>query len=522
MTYVRMTRRHALALGAALLAGCATTGEDTPIVTTEAGRVRGERYGGVCAFRGVPFAAPPTGPLRWRPPQPVPRWEGVRPALNFSARPMQTGESLPGAADEPMSEDCLYLNVWTPSPARGERLPVMVWIYGGGFSNGSASVPAYYGDALARRGVVVVTVNYRVGSLGFFSHPDLLRDEHAGEAANFGLLDQIAALEWINRNVAAFGGDPDRVTLWGQSAGSMSACLLMASPRAHGLFHRVIGESGGVFAPLAALPPSARATWTIEGAAENGRRWAEGHGCTDIDALRALPIEQVMQRGFPGAHPCIDGALLPDEARMVFASGRQAHVPILIGSNADEAQAIVRRPVASATFAADFQRAFGPTSQALLDLYPTRTDEEAYAARAALERDIRFGWDTRTWARLHAQVAPVFLYHFSHTPPFVDGAPLNGKGACHWAELPYVFDQLAQWPGAWTEADQALADTMAASWVNFASSGDPNGDGARWPAYGADSELAMLFDSAAAAGVLPNRHALDLWDAEFAQRAAQP
>lgn len=523
MQHDGLTRRSVATGAAVSLAACATRAEANPLVMTEAGRIEGERIGAVTVFRAVPFAAPPLGALRWRAPQRAAAWSGLRPVGAFAPRPVQNGESLPGAADEAMSEDCLYLNVWTPEASRDARLPVMVWIYGGGFSNGSASIPAYHGDALARRGVVVVTVAYRVGPFGFFTHPDLVQREASGEASNFGLLDQVAALEWIQRNIAAFGGDRDRVTIWGQSAGSMSACLLMAAPRARGLFHRVIGESGGVFAPLAALPASSREPWTLDGAARNGAAWGQRVGARDIDALRALSVARVMHDGGPrGMHPCIGGAFLPHEPRNVFAAGQQARVPVLIGFNADEARAMVRGVVPAATFTADFQAAFGPTSRALLELYPTTTEAEAYAARAALERDIRFGWDIRTWARLHAPAAPVFMYHFAHTPPFAADAPLAGNGACHWAELPYVFDQLAQWPGAWTERDHTLTDTMATYWVNFARSADPNGAGPQWPRYDAPGEQAMLFDERIVAGALPNNHALDLWDAEFARRAAQP
>lgn len=522
MRRTHLTRRSVALGGVAALTACATSVVTNPIVVTQAGRIEGEHDGGVSVFRGVPFAAPPVGALRWRAPQRVTPWDGVRSATSFAPRPIQTGESLPGAPSEPMSEDCLYLNVWTPSLSPTDHLPVLVWIYGGGFSNGSASIPAYHGDALARRGAVIVSVAYRVGPLGFFSHPDLIRGQAPGEASNFGLLDVIAALEWVQSNISAFGGDRDCVTIWGQSAGSMSACLLMTSPRAENLFHRVIGQSGGVFAPLAALPAMLRESWTLDGAARNGRSWAERIGVRDIDALRALPIERVMQDGGPhGAHPCIGGALLPDEPRNIFAAGRQARVPVLIGSNADEARALIDPPVAAATFDADFQAAFGPTSRELLDFYPTRTDSEAYAARAALERDIRFGWDMRIWARLHAPRAPVFMYHFRRAPPFAVGSPLAGRGACHWAELPYVFDQLVQWPGEWAEADRRLADAMADCWVNFARTGDPHGMGPRWPRYDAEREQVMLFNAGMDIGELPNRRSLDLWDAEFARRSVQ-
>lgn len=505
-------------LGASLLAGCAAVPNSRPpaVISIESGDLQGVQEGGLTVYRGVPFAAPPTGPRRWRAPQPLAPWTGVRMADQFAPRPAQNGESLPGAPAEPMSEDCLYLNIWTPAVSSSDQLPVIVWLYGGGFANGSASIPAYWGDALARKGVVVVNVAYRVGAFGYFAHPELTREAGEGEAANFGLLDQITALEWVQRNISAFGGDPGRVTLMGQSAGSMAVCLLMAAPRAKGLFHRGIGQSGGVFFPFSAAPPALREAWSLPGAEKSGEKLAGRIGASSLAALRAAPAEQILKEADPGAaHPVFDGHLLPDEPRKIFAEGRQARVPVLIGSNSDEARSLITVRVRAETFAEDFARAFLPLPPELMSLYPTATDEEAYGARAALERDLRFGWDMRAWARLHASAAPVFMYHFSRTPPFSPGSPLAGDGACHWAELPYVFDQLDQWPGDWTDEDRRLASRMAGYWVNFAAHGDPNAGAVTWPAYEPAGEQVMLFGDTVKAGTLPNQRALDLFDDAF-------
>lgn len=511
-------RLFAAGLGASLVASCQTTSRSglQETVTTASGRLQGVREAGLAVFRGVPFAAPPTGERRWRAPQPPEAWTGVRPANRFEGRPLQIGDSLPGAPAEPMSEDCLYLNIWTPAASPGDRLPVMVWFYGGGFANGSASIPAYWGDALARKGVVVVTAAYRVGAFGYFAHPELTQEAQPGEAANFGLLDQIAALEWVKENISGFGGDPGRVTIWGQSAGSMAVCLLMASPRAHGLFHRGIGQSGGVFFPFSAAPPALRDAWSLPGAERRGAELAGQLGASSLATLRETPAAQILETAGPGgAHPVFDGHLLPDESRKIFSEGRQARVPVLIGSNNDEARALMAEHVNAETFAADFARDFLPLPPALLSLYPAATDAEAYAARAALERDLRFGWDMRSWARLHAPSAPVFMYNFSRTPSFAPGSPLAGKGACHWAELPFVFDRLDQWPGDWSAQDHLFASRMADCWVAFAATGNPNSGALSWPAYDPAEERVMLFGDKAAPGPLPNRQALDLFDSAF-------
>jgi para-nitrobenzyl esterase len=518
MTGTLSRRAFAIAAVASVAPACQSSrgAAPAPIVAVESGDLRGAREGALAVYRGIPFAAPPVGALRWRAPERPRPWTGVRSAASFAPRPVQNGQSLPGAPQEPMSEDCLYLNVWTPAVSDKERLPVMVWIYGGGFANGSASIPAYWGDALAKRGAVVVTIAYRVGAFGYFAHPELTQQAAPGEAANFGMLDQIAALEWVQRNISGFGGDPGRVTIWGQSAGSMSACLLMASPRARGLFHRAIGESGGVFFPFLAAPPALRDAWTLAGAERAGLQWSGRVGAHSIDELRQASADQIMQGGNPGGvHPIIDGHLLPDEPRKIFAAGQQAPVPVLIGSNADEARSVMNAEVHAASFATDFARDFLPLPDALMSLYPTATDAEARIARAALERDLRFAWDMRSWGRLHARTAPVFMYHFSHAPPFAPGAPLAGKGACHWAELPYVFDQLGQWPGAWTGQDRALAALMADDWIRFATSGDPNSSVASWPRYDRAAERVMVFGDRVEAGALPNRRALDLFDIAF-------
>jgi para-nitrobenzyl esterase len=426
---------------------------------------------------------------------------------------MQRGVSVPGSAIEPVSEDCLTLSIWAPAKSRDERVPIMVWIPGGGFTQESASIPLYWGDKLARRGVMVVTINYRVGLLGFMSHPELSRESGRHSSGNYGLLDQIAALAWIKRNIAAFGGDPERVTIWGQSAGSMSISLLMASPLARGLFQRAIGESGAWFVPPAATRFPERLF--LKGAEEQGVRLASDLGAMSLQALRKLEPEQFLKDGAAGTtHPIIDGYVLPEEPYAAFSAGRQNDVPILIGSNADEGRPMIAGVnVKLATFAEGIGNAFEGSkvvralAEEYLKTYPATNDLEAREARANFERDLRFGWDTWTWARMQTKTgqAKVFSYYFAHLPPYPQGSPFADWRAGHWAELPYVFDHLSQQPWAWSDADRAIANVMATYWTNFAKSGDPNGDGVPvWPNFTNGSERVLHFDDSTTVGGVPN------------------
>ena len=488
-------------------------------VRTEAGRVQGTRTDGVNAYLGLPYAAPPVGPLRWRPPQPAGAWTGVRLATRFAPACMQTGVSMPGETPPKVSEDCLYLNVWSP-PSRTPLAPVMVWIHGGGYSNGSAAMPLYWGDRLARRGVVVVSLGYRLGPLGFLAHPELSRESGYASSGNYGLMDQIAALQWVQRNIAAFGGDPHRVTIFGQSAGAMSVSLLIASPRASGLFQRAIGQSGGVFEPTQLAPG-----YQLAQAEKDGVAYAASLGARSLADLRALPAAKLLE-GEAGVvtHPVIEPWILPLSPYDAFVAGRQNNVPVLIGSNAEEARSLTDlKSVRAASFADDVRRAWGPLPPALIAAYPFVTDEEARRARASLERDLRFGWDMWAWARLEVGRAPVYAYRFSHRPPFPAGSVRAGWGASHFAELWYMFDHLGQEPWAWTAADHQLADTMARYWVNFARSGDPNGPGLpHWPAFVGPRGPTLRLDEPVTVEVAPDLETLQAFDATYAAVRGAP
>ena len=488
---------------------------------TESGTLTGVRENGLSVFKGVPFASPPVGEMRWRPPAPVTPWLGSRKAEAFAPACMQTGVSMPGETPPAVSEDCLYLNIWTPANAPSEHLPVIVWIYGGGYINGSASMPLYWGDRLAHKGVIVVGIAYRLGPLGFLAHPALTRESPHHSSGNYGLMDQIAALEWIHRNIAAFGGDPKNVTIAGQSAGAMSVSILMSSPLAKGLFQRAIAESGGLFEPFQLAPKYLLANAELE-----GEKYAVSLGATSLQQLRQLPAAQLTGNADGTVHPVIEPYVLPALPYETFASGHQNDVPLLLGSNADEARSLTDvTQVKAATFDSDLEHSDGQLPPQLVAAYPYTNDDQAKHARLGLERDLRFGWDMWAWARLQAGTGhtSVHYYLFRQQPPFPAGSTYAGWGASHFAELWYVFDHLDQEPWHWSSADQKLAGEISSYWVNFAKSGNPNGPGLPlWPAFtNADNSVLYLGDPIIVGGVA-NMDGLRVFDAVYDSVRGKP
>jgi para-nitrobenzyl esterase len=490
----------------------------SPKVRIETGWVSGARDDGVSAFLGLPYAAPPVGALRWRPPAPAASWTGVRKATGFQPACMQTGVSMPGEPPPRISEDCLYLNVWTQQVGR-RGAPVIVWIHGGGYSNGATALPLYWGDRLARRGVVVVSLAYRLGPFGYLAHPDLSR-EGEGASGDYGLMDQIAALTWVRNNIAAFGGDPARVTIAGQSAGAMSVSQLIASPAAGGLFQRAIAQSGGLFEPLALAP-----AYQLKQAEQDGLAYAASLGASSVEDLRRLPAARLLEgRAGLVTHPVVGPPVLPISPYDAYVSGRQTRVPVLVGYNAEEARSLTDlKAITAASYAKDLARAWGPLPEGIVAAYPYADDMSARQARADLERDLRFGWDMWAWARLQAASgAPAWFYRFDQQPPFPAGSVRAGWGASHFAELWYMFDHLGQEPWAWTPQDRRLADIMAAYWVNFARTGDPNGKGLPpWPVYDPRTDQVQRLGAAIATGSNPDIRGLQAFDRTYgALRAA--
>jgi para-nitrobenzyl esterase len=505
-------RFSSVILATILLAGAVVAQQ----VVTESGPISGVTENGLTVYKGVPFAAPPLGDLRWRPPVQAVHWTVTRKADAFAPACMQDGVSMPGETPPAVSEDCLYLNIWTPANANPTTrlLPVLVWIYGGGYINGSASMPLYWGDRLAHKGVIVVTIAYRLGPLGFFAHPELTRESPHHSSGNYGLMDQIAALEWIQKNIAAFGGDPKNLTIAGQSSGAISVSILMASPRAKGLFQRAIGESGGLFEPLQLAPK-----YLLANAERDGEKYAASLGAASLQELRRLPASQLTGNAGGISHPVIEPYLLPVSPYEAFTTGRQNDVPLLIGSNADEARALVDvTQVKAATFDSDLEHSFGKLPPPLVSAYPHASDGEAKQARLDLERDLRFGWDMWAWARLQTATghSTVYYYSFTQQPPFPAGSVYEGWGASHFAELWYVFDHLDQSPWHWTVADRNLAEEISSYWVNFARSGNPNGQGLPlWPSFTvADSKVLYLGNPIIVGGVA-NTSSLKVFDSVY-------
>jgi para-nitrobenzyl esterase len=466
---------------------------------------------GVRSFKGIPFAAPPIGELRWSPPQPVKPWFGDRSSERFGPRCMQTGRlGDVDPSDHLMSEDCLYLNVWAPSESADDRLPVMVWIYGGSFHIGSGSERWYDGANLAKKGVIVVTVNYRLDVFGFLAHPELTTESNNHASGNYGLLDQIAALRWVKRNIVAFGGDPDRITVFGESAGSLSVSALMASPLAHGLFQRVIGESGAMLFPVKsafALPDLAKAEQT-------GTKIADILSAHSIAELRAKPAEVLLdavvknpdvQRMYRG--PIIDGWVLPLNPVEIFNKGLQNDVPVLAGSTSDEGTLFTTRAEQATpeTYAEQVHELFGNASEQVLKVYPGDTPEEAKSSFAALFGDQLIAYPTWLWNELQAKTgkAAAYRYLFELRPPSPEPL-LAAAGAFHTAEIFYVFDNLPARDWAWRPEDRRMAEIASSYWTNFAKTGNPNGPGLPdWPPYAGPGGSVMRLAEQSGAGPDP-------------------
>jgi para-nitrobenzyl esterase len=485
-------------------------------VTVDGGRLEGTIDGGLAIFKGIPFAAPPVGDLRWRAPQPGTPWSGVRKADTFAPACMQAmGAPPPGG----VSEDCLYLNVWSPAKTAGEKLPVLVWIYGGGFAGGATSYPVHDGARLATRGVILVSISYRVGQLGFFAHPELSVESPSHTSGNYGLLDMVAGLQWISRNIAAFGGDPKRVTIFGESAGGIAVSMLCASPVAKGLFQGAISQSGGSFGPSSTNPQPGENMRLLSVAETSGVAFAKSAGADSIAALRALSPEKLFEatRGQRGmAWPIVDGYVIPDDQYRLYSAGRFNDTPILVGYNSDEGLSFTRIKKAE-EYVAGVRERYGPFADRLIAAYPPAGDAVTKTARD-LARDSAFGWHTWSWARLQASKGKgkAYLYYFDQHPPRTPGTPEADHGTPHGVDVPYVFENLDDKA---TPEDHHISETMAAYWTNFAKHGDPNGPGLPvWPTFSDATPVVMYLGPTARTGAVPSADSLKVLDQFFAWR----
>jgi para-nitrobenzyl esterase len=455
----------------------------------------------VRTFKGIPYAAPPVGPLRWKDPQPATAWDGVRPASEYGARCMQ-GPIYPDMIfhDNGPSEDCLYLNLWMPAHPTGGRLPVMVWIYGGGFAAGSSSEPRQDGGNLSKQGVMVVSMNYRLGIFGFFSHPELTKESGHDASGNYGLLDQIAALRWVHDNIEieAFGGDPNNVTIFGQSAGSSSVSALVASPLAKGLFQKAIGESGSVFNSSRELRILAKSEAADVHFAEDAL------GTSSLAALRSKSAADLLNAALEHRDVrfsiIVDGYFLPESPFGIYLAGKQSHVPLLAGWNADEgsARAIFGEAEPTpANLAAELHKLFQGRADEAIQLYPASTNEQAKRAAEELSRDRGVGYAMWKWLELQRDTAQVttYRYQFDRKRPRPPGAtgPDPGPRAYHSAEIEYVFNVLPHRAEPWPAEDHEISKLMSTYWANFAKTGDPNGPGLpKWPAYNSSGTFEVM------------------------------
>lgn len=485
--------------------------------TTQQGRLAGIRSKMGMAFLGIPYAAPPVGPLRWRPPQPAPAWEGVRRADSFSAvapQPLPVPNSLYHPGDLPQSEDCLTLNIWTNAGTSAERRPVMVWFHLGAFifgSSGETHGPnggrIFDGSHLADLGAVVVTVNYRLGRLGFLAHPWLTAESEHGASGNYGFMDQVAALRWVRDNIAEFGGDPENVTIFGLSAGSASCSLHIASPLSRGLFRRAIASSGGFMGPAATDSGIFDRLLTLEAAEQRGVALTDALGVENLDALRQVSFGELLMAPLPakpgvwmmealgmrigdGAadtqYPIVDGYAIPDSPGAIIAAGHHNDVGLLTGSTLDDdtgLPGIETLPEYEAYVRGDM----GALAGDALAVYAASDDASAFAASGDLLADRVFGWNNWTMARrMRANgTEPVYYYDWVEPLPIPDGHYVERRrGAGHGSEMPFIFGTFDAYPWSWSDADAKLGEIVSRYWFNFATTGDPNGEGLpAWPAF---------------------------------------
>nr|WP_299418065.1 carboxylesterase family protein [uncultured Emticicia sp.] len=461
------------------------------IIQTANGKVEGYLKENLRIFKGIPFAAPPVGEFRWKAPQPVQSWSGIKKCTAFSASPIQnkpqpfscwTEEFI--AKPEPLDEDCLYLNVWTSSK-NNEKHPVLVWIYGGGLNSGSANCDIYDGEEMAKKGVVFVSINYRVGVMGFMAHPELSKESGYNSSGNYGFLDQMAALKWVQKNIAAFGGDPNNVTIAGQSAGAFSVNAMIASTLSKGLFHKAIPQSGGLL--------SNRFSQNLAASEQQGLKFMEKVNCTSIAELRKKSADEIQKAsnlpGFGRFGTTMDGYVLPTNIFEHFKNGKHNQVPIMTGWVTGDGSLMGVPNTSLENYKKEVEVKYGTKTDEFLSIFPATTDEEAKEAK--LKQGLLGFAGMPSHLLAISTNKPSYLYHFSHVPP--DKPNFPNYGAFHTSEVPYALHTLHTWNRDWQQLDKDLENTMAAYWVNFAKTGNPNGTGLpKWKTYDKQAGYIMV------------------------------
>jgi para-nitrobenzyl esterase len=498
-----------LFLSANLFVFSQTTSPST-IVKVEGGKVEGTNKNGVIIFRGIPFAEPPVGDLRWRAPVPAKRWKGILKAFKFApACPQQPNIVTAYYTKYGMSEDCLYLNIWKPDTSRKVKLSVLVWIHGGGFNMGSTSQDATTGEILAKKGVIVVSIAYRIGALGFLAHPELSKESENHVSGNYGILDQILALKWIHNNIKSFGGDPECVTIFGLSAGGQSVSILSASPLAKGMFQRAICMSGGDFRPPS-LKKDIDCLQLLKGAESDGLQLAKNLGVNSISELRKIDPQKLVSNSMTeiGYWPIIDGYVITDDLYKLYENNRYTDVPVLIGNTSAEGTIFIlaNKP---GEYAETTQRKYGPLADRILSLYPEGTEDITRTSMGDLFRDTYFGFHTFTWATLQTKTgkSPVFVYYFDQPQPASPVTFLQKSDrAYHGSDCFYIFGHFdADSKIKYTAEDRRLSELMMKYWIHFARYGNPNITGlAEWPVYNPENPRVMYLKGNPKAAPLPN------------------
>jgi para-nitrobenzyl esterase len=498
-----------------------------PLKTTvevAGGTIEGVERDGIFAYKGIPFAAPPVGDLRWKAPRPVEAWTGVKKADAYACGCMQDASmaAMTGAPAN-FSEDCLYLNIWTGARKVDERRPVMVWIHGGAFVGGMTGTPMFDGTKFAQKGVVLVSIAYRLGVFGFMAHPELSGESGRG-SGTYGLQDMIAGLQWVKDNIGRFGGDPSRVTIFGESAGGIAVGMLAAAPPAKGLFQRAISESGGSFAPPRVAEGAGMNVPSLTLAESDGESFLRKLGVDSIKAARALPAERIQESAGGGMGggasfwPVADGYVIPGDPYELYTKGEFNDTPILAGTNSNEGGLFMRGPATPDQFEQQIRSGYGERADVILEAYPHATAAEAARASADVFREFAFSWPTWTWARLQSRMGKgkVFLYYYDHR------TPRSPDGANHADEVPYVFGNFGGLGGEPRPEDLALSEMIQAYWIHFADKGDPNGPGLPdWPDFTEEDQKVLYFDDTAAARPVPNLEKLKAYDAYYTWRREQ-
>ncbi len=508
-------------------------GGGAPVVKVKNGMLEGTENSGIREFKGIPFAAPPVGDLRWKPPQPVKDWSGVREAKAFGPRAMQ----LPLFGDmvfrsDGVSEDCLYLNVWTPARSASDRLPVLVYFYGGGYMAGDGSEPRYDGEMMARQGIVTLTVNYRLGVFGFLAHPELSKESPKNASGNYGLLDQAAALQWVRENISAFGGDPNRITIAGESAGSISVSAQVISPLSRNLIHGAIGESGSIMGALSAVP--------LDEGEKAGLAFMEEAGASSLAELREMSAEKLLE--IRGRHsPTIDGYFFPEDPVAIYKAGQQAQIPLMVGWNSQEMhyRALMRdKELTMENFQTAIRERYGDDAEAILEAYSPSSEEELGQVATDLAGDGFIGFSTWRWSDLHSRTSdePVFRYYYARARPIAraelaeggklkeDQSATPNTGASHSAEIEYAMGNLpTNRVYDWQPEDFKVSVIMQSFFANFIKTGDPNGLGVpAWPAVESGGPApVMIIDTDTRVEMETHRNRYLLME-KLAEKQAQP